>query len=83
MNLVPETSVAARPIPGTGPVAEEGPASVPFPRGGAGHLNLTQNDLMDAARATQKFAEQMHPRLRLHWDALTTRLEEAAVAAGN
>lgn len=66
--------------------AEEGPASVPSPRDGAGHPNLTWRDYLDAANVVRDKGATVPDEpswniLRQKWFDLADRLEDAAVTA--
>lgn len=79
---LPPSSAAGEASPDTGgPSVEESPVSG-LPTAGAGHPNLTGDDLMDAAAAARFRAK--HCGLvagSQSWVGLADRLEEAAVAA--
>lgn len=76
----PSADGEARPD-SSGPSVEDGPAPG-SPRAGAGLPTFTRDELMDAARAIRFYAEEVHPRIRPHWDGLAERIETAAIAAG-
>jgi hypothetical protein len=66
----------------SGPPAEECPASGPVPRAGAGHPNLTRDELMDLANAAGHMRNSVGvAATEQHWADLQRRLEDAAIAA--